>query len=218
MLVLALIAKSSKHEKRETAALGAGEKLVLGHPLAATIGDSARCMQNLEKGAIHGAKDLRHGGRLFAIRVSWPGCVGEHQGFSEFSLHCPNHAHGQKFDPDSQNCQNTFCRDRIAPNCTIRHPVWPIVALQRRVRFSARLAGFCRIRWHQRRARRAERRREVMLAVYEGSSSSTGTTCFAASPTFWASRIRAFSSGAPFRTTMPDDGSKNFFSFCILCG
>ena len=28
--------------KRETAALGAGEKLVLGHPLAATIGDSAR--------------------------------------------------------------------------------------------------------------------------------------------------------------------------------
>ena len=26
--------------KRETAALGAGEKLVLGHPLAATIGDS----------------------------------------------------------------------------------------------------------------------------------------------------------------------------------
>ena len=50
-----------------------------------------------------------------------------------------------------------FYRDRIAPNCTIRHPVWPIVALQRRVRFSARLAGFCRIRWHQRRARRAER-------------------------------------------------------------
>ena len=38
-----------------------------------------------------------------------------------------------------------------------RHPVWPIVALQRRVRFSAQLAGFCRIRWHQRRARRAER-------------------------------------------------------------
>ena len=48
-------------------------------------------------------------------------------------------------------------RDRIAPTCTIRHPVWPIVALQRRVRFSARLAGFSRIRWHQRRARRAER-------------------------------------------------------------
>ena len=79
-----------------------------------------------------------------------------HQGFSEFSLHCPNYAHGQKFDPDSQNCQNTFCRDRIAPNCTIRHPVWPIVALQRRVRFSARLAGFGRGRCHQRRARRAE--------------------------------------------------------------
>ena len=51
----------------------------------------------------------------------------------------------------------TFCRDRIAPTCTIRHPVCPIVALQRRMRFSARLAGFCRGRWHQRRARRAER-------------------------------------------------------------
>ena len=51
----------------------------------------------------------------------------------------------------------TFCRDRIAPTCTIRHPVWPIVALQRRMRFSARLAGFCKGRWHQRRARRAER-------------------------------------------------------------
>ena len=48
-------------------------------------------------------------------------------------------------------------RDRIAPDCAIRHPVWPIVALQRRLGFSARLAGFSRIRWHQRRARRAER-------------------------------------------------------------
>ena len=48
-------------------------------------------------------------------------------------------------------------RDRIAPNCLIRHPVRPIVALQRRMRFSARLAGFCRDRCHQRRARRAER-------------------------------------------------------------
>ena len=47
-------------------------------------------------------------------------------------------------------------RDRIALNCTIRHPVWPIAALQRRMRFSARLARFCRIRCHQRRARRAE--------------------------------------------------------------
>ena len=51
----------------------------------------------------------------------------------------------------------TFCRDRIAPTCTIRHPVLQIVALQRRMRFSARLAGFCRGRCHQRRARRAER-------------------------------------------------------------
>ena len=50
----------------------------------------------------------------------------------------------------------TFCRDRIAPTWTIRHPVWPIVALQRRVRFSAPLARFCGIRCHQRRARRAE--------------------------------------------------------------
>ena len=47
-------------------------------------------------------------------------------------------------------------RDRIAPNCAIRHPVLQIVALQRRMRFSARLAGFYRGRWHQRRARRAE--------------------------------------------------------------
>ena len=42
--------------KRETAALGAGEKLVLGHPLAATIGDSARCMQNLEKAQIDSSR------------------------------------------------------------------------------------------------------------------------------------------------------------------
>ena len=47
-------------------------------------------------------------------------------------------------------------RDRIAPNCTIRHTVWPIAALQRRMRFSAPLARFCRIRCHQRRAVRAE--------------------------------------------------------------
>ena len=45
----------------------------------------------------------------------------------------------------------------MAPDCTNRHPVRPIVALQRRMRFSARLAGFCRDRCHQRRARRAER-------------------------------------------------------------
>ena len=49
-----------------------------------------------------------------------------------------------------------FCRDRIAPTCTIRHTVLQIAALQRRVRFSARLAGFGRGRCHQRRARRAE--------------------------------------------------------------
>ena len=49
-----------------------------------------------------------------------------------------------------------LARDRIAPDFTIRHPVCPIVALQRRLRFSARLAGFCRGRCHQRRARRAE--------------------------------------------------------------
>ena len=50
----------------------------------------------------------------------------------------------------------TYCRDRMAPDCPIRHPVLPIVALQRRVRFSARLAWFGRGRCHQRRARRAE--------------------------------------------------------------
>ena len=54
-------------------------------------------------------------------------------------------------------------RDRIAPNCTIRHPVLQIVALQRRVRFSARLAGFGRGRCHQRRARRAE---EASFSVF----------------------------------------------------
>ena len=48
-------------------------------------------------------------------------------------------------------------RDRIAPNCTIRQPVRPIAALQRRVRFSARFAGFCTNRRHQRLAKRAER-------------------------------------------------------------
>ena len=73
-----------------------------------------------------------------------------------FRYIAPTTRTAQKFDPDSQNCQNTFCRDRMARDCTIRHPVWPIVALQRRVGFSARLAGFCRDRCHQRRARRAE--------------------------------------------------------------
>ena len=48
--------KNFEARKRETAALGAGEKLVLGHPLAATIGDSARCMQNLEKVLFTGPK------------------------------------------------------------------------------------------------------------------------------------------------------------------
>ena len=47
-------------------------------------------------------------------------------------------------------------RDRMAPDCAIRHPVWPIVALQRRMRFSARLAWFFKIRCHQRRAIRPE--------------------------------------------------------------
>ena len=42
--------------KRETAALGAGEKLVLGHPLAATIGDSARVYADLEKVLFTGPK------------------------------------------------------------------------------------------------------------------------------------------------------------------
>ena len=51
----------------------------------------------------------------------------------------------------------------MARDCTIRHPVLQIVALQRRVRFSARLAGFCRDRCHQRRARRAE---EASFSVF----------------------------------------------------
>ena len=60
-------------------------------------------------------------------------------------------------DAGSDLCFEVSSRDRIAPDCAIRHPVWPIAALQRRMRFSARLAGFCRIRCHQRRARRADR-------------------------------------------------------------
>ncbi len=59
-------------------------------------------------------------------------------------------------DAGSDLCFEVSSRDRIAPDCAIRHPVCPIVALQRRMRFSARLAGFYRGRWHQRRARRAE--------------------------------------------------------------
>ena len=51
-----LIAKSSKHENAKQPHWAAGEKLVLGHPLAATIGDSARCMQNLEKVLFTGPK------------------------------------------------------------------------------------------------------------------------------------------------------------------
>ncbi len=43
------------------------------------------------------------------------------------------------------------------PCCLVRHQVRPIAALQRRAGFSTRLAGFCRIKWHQRRARRAEK-------------------------------------------------------------
>ena len=56
--------------KRETAALGAGEKLVLGHPLAATIGDSARCMQNLEKVLFTGPKTSRHGDVYLRLGLS----------------------------------------------------------------------------------------------------------------------------------------------------
>ena len=59
-------------------------------------------------------------------------------------------------DAGSDLCFEVSSRDRIAPDCAIRHSVWPIVALQRRVRFSAPSARFCRIRCHQRRAIRAE--------------------------------------------------------------
>ena len=83
-----------------------------------------------------------------------------------------------------------FCRDRIAPNCTIRHPVRPIVALQRRVRFSARLAGFCKGRWHQRRARRAER---------------ASFSVFVSNPDFRVPRLRPIGERAP---TGPCGGGK----------
>ena len=42
-------------------------------------------------------------------------------------------------DAGSDLCFEVSSRDRIAPDCAIRHPVLQIVALQRRVRFSARL-------------------------------------------------------------------------------
>ena len=45
----------------------------------------------------------------------------------------------------------------MARDCTIRHPVLQIVALQRRVRFSARLAGFAGSGGTRDGARRAER-------------------------------------------------------------
>ena len=51
---LTLIAKSSKHENAKSRT--GRRQLVLGHPLAATIGDSARCMQNLEKVLFTGPK------------------------------------------------------------------------------------------------------------------------------------------------------------------
>ena len=51
-------------------------------------------------------------------------------------------------DVGSDLCFGVSSRDRIAPDFTIRQSVWEVVALQRRVGFSARLAGFSRIRWH----------------------------------------------------------------------
>ena len=59
-------------------------------------------------------------------------------------------------DAGSDLCFEVSSRDRIAPDCAIRHPVLQIVALQRRMRFSARLAWFFKIRCHQRRAIRPE--------------------------------------------------------------
>ena len=50
-----------------------------------------------------------------------------------------------------------------------------MVALQRRVRFSARMAGFCRIRWHQRRARRAELGETIDVGTGEYLASLVGT-------------------------------------------
>ena len=56
---------------------------------------------------------------------------------------------------------------------SLRHPVLQIVALQRRMRFSARLAGFCRGRCHQRRARRAEEASFSVLVSNLDFSSAT---------------------------------------------
>ena len=69
----------------------------------------------------------------------------------------PQHLTGPQPGGGSDLCFGVSSRDRIAPNCPIRQPVRPIAALQRRVRFSARFAGFCTNRCHQRLAKRAER-------------------------------------------------------------
>ena len=44
-------------------------------------------------------------------------------------------------DAGSDLCFEVSSRDRIAPDCAIRHPVWPIVALQRRVGFFRAVGG-----------------------------------------------------------------------------
>ena len=76
-------------------------------------------------------------------------------------------------DVGSDLCFGVSSRDRIAPDFTIRHPVWQVVALQRRVRFSAWLAGFFRIRCHQRRARRADR---ASFSVFVSNLDFRGTS------------------------------------------
>ena len=52
--------------------------------------------------------------------------------------------------------RDRMARDRIAPTCTIRHPVLQIVALQRRGEIFCAVGGVWQGGCHQRRARRAE--------------------------------------------------------------
>ena len=60
-----------------------------------------------------------------------------------------------KFDHDSQNCQNTFCRDRMARDCTIRHPVSANCGTAETDEIFRAVGGVLQGRCHQRRARRA---------------------------------------------------------------
>ena len=100
----------------------------------------------------------------------------------------------------SDLCFRVSSRDRIAPNCPIRQSVWQVVALQRRVRFSAWLAGFFRIRCHQRRARRAER---ASFSVFVSNLDFRGTRLRQIEERALRQRRRGHSRGPESRPVLP---------------